>query len=281
MDKTKVKFSEVQLICGYPFVEPRRNAEKILVDVGAHEGGVTKRFAKLNWKVIAFEPEQNNRSIFLSHHASNSNITCIPKAVTDTDGQTIPFYISDKHYGIHSIRPFHNTHHQASYPVETITLKTALEEQRINHVSFLKIDTEGADFLALKGFDWSRIKPEVVMVEFMDDRSERNFNYTHHDMASFMKERGYTCFVSEWEPIVQYGIKGQTAEPHRWVQCVKYPLDHIPSWGNLIFVPEKDETKFVKTLEKYLRDLSNRESPGSFQHLVLQMKRFVKRTFFN
>src|SRR5690606_30801714 len=134
---------------------------------------------------------------------------------------------------------------------------------------------------ALKGFDWSRIKPEVVMVEFMDDRSERNFNYTHHDMASFMKERGYTCFVSEWEPIVQYGIKGQIAEPHRWVQCVKYPLDHIPSWGNLIFAPEKDETNFVKTLEKYVRDVSNRESPGSFQHLVLQMKRFVKRTFFN
>src|SRR5690606_7429513 len=136
------------------------------------------------------------------------------------------------------------THHEASYFVETITLKHALEDNNIDHVSFLKVDTEGADFLALKGFDWVRLKPEMVMVEFMDERSIKNFNYTHHDMVKFMEGKGYTCFVSEWEPIKQYGIKGQIGEPHRWIQCVKYPFDHDPSWGNLIFVPKEDESKF-------------------------------------
>jgi FkbM family methyltransferase len=253
----------------------------LFVDVGAHEGGIAAMFASLGWRILAFEPEKQNRESFLLKHASNQHVECIPKAVSDTSGDKIPFYTSEVHYGIHSIRPFHDTHQKASYEVETIALKDALEEHNINHVTFLKVDTEGADFLALKGFDWDRITPEIVMVEFMDHRSEKNFGYTHHDMARYMMDRGYACFVSEWAPIKQYGIKGQKGEPHQWLQCVPYPLDHEPSWGNLIFVPKGNEQIFERTLRKYLKSLKRgKKAKFRLRYFVLMARNLVRKYLF-
>lgn len=275
-----MSFSELSLITNYPFKQSVSN-QQILVDVGAHEGGVTSVFAGKGWRVIAFEPEVNNRAVFLEKHKQNPNVICIPKAVTDHSGDMIPFYTSEKHYGIHSIKPFHDTHIPASYEVETITLKDALKDLAISQIGFLKVDTEGADFLALKGFDWDRFKPAIVMVEFMDDRSLKNFSYTHHDMAKFMESKGYACFVSEWEPIKKFGIKGESGEPHKWIQCVPYPLNHVPSWGNLIFVPKEDDSKFKLALKKYLVSLKRTKMNNQNKSLVLKAKIFIKKTFFN
>jgi FkbM family methyltransferase len=275
----KNSFSELSLID--TFKSSTSDSRSILIDVGAHEGGVTSVFVNKGWKVLAFEPELNNRTEFLKKFGGNKEVLCIPKAVTDHSGDKIPFYTSDTHFGIHSIKPFHDTHRAASYEVETITLKDALEKEKVDHVSFLKVDTEGADFLALKGFDWDRLNPELVMVEFMDDRSLKNFNYTHHDMADFMKGKGYACFVSEWGEIKAYGIKGQAGEPHKWIQCVPYPLDHEPSWGNLIFVPEKDKEKFNDTVEKYLSALSKHKKVKPKKDIILKAKIFIKKNFFS
>jgi hypothetical protein len=178
------------------------------------------------------------------------NVTCYDKAVTEESGNIVPFFVSEEHYGIHTLKPFHESH-VCKYEVETVNLDEILEKHEIDCVTLLKVDIEGADFLALKGFDVKRYKPEIVMVEFMDERSSVNFGYTHHDVVKFMSERGYYTFVSEWAPIQEYGREGKVGVEHKWLQCVPYPLDHQPSWGNLIFVPVADVIKFTKTLNGY------------------------------
>jgi hypothetical protein len=120
-------------------------------------------------------------------------------------------------------------------------------------VTFLKIDTEGADFLALKGFNIIKYNPEIIMLEFMDERSEKNFGYSHHDVVKFMESYPYVCYISEWEPIKEYGIEGVKSEPHVWIKISKYPLDHQPAWGNMIFVQKSENRKFRKTLNRYLK----------------------------
>ena len=243
----KVRFSEHGLLETYSF----KSTKPLFVDVGAHHGSASRRFAKKGWCVVAFEPEHKNRAAFMRNLAGAENVTCIPKAVADVTGKMVPFYVSDEHYGIHSLRPFHKTH-KLAYEVETVTLNDALEALDVQSVTLLKVDTEGADFLALKGFDFNKYNPELVMVEFMDERSWPHFGYTHHDVAAYMKERGYVTFVSEWAPIKEYARQDMPSSPHVWIQCVPYPLDHTPSWGNLIFVPESDRDKFSATLESYL-----------------------------
>jgi hypothetical protein len=119
----------------------------------------------------------------------------------------------------------------------------------------LKIDVEGADFPALKSFDFNTFHPEVVMVEFMDERSMLSYGYTHHDMAAYMQALGYATFVSEWAPIREYAREGAASETRTWLQCGRYPLHHEPAWGNLIFVPESRVGCFEQALEDYVAHL--------------------------
>lgn len=224
--------------------------------MGAHHGGFSRLFAKNGWHIIAFEPEKKNRAAFERNLEGFNNVSCAARAVSDVSGEHVPFYVSDEHYGIHTLKPFHKTH-KFAYEVETVRLDDFLRELKVREVTLLKIDVEGADFLALKGFDFERYNPELIMVEFMDDRSLPNFGYNHHDMATYMFDKGYNTFVSEWAPIKEYGREGIRTEPHTWLQCAPYPLVHEPAWGNLIFVPNYDVDKFSTILHLYLTRLKH------------------------
>ena len=81
----------------------------------------------------------------------------------------------------------------------------------------------------LKGLDWVRIKPDIVVCEF-EDQKTNNLGYNFHDMATFLKDRGYEVLVSEWHPILRYGIA------HDWRRLARYPckLANPEAWGNLI-----------------------------------------------
>ena len=257
-------FSELQLISSYPFSD---NHDKTLIDVGAHQGCFSLEFALKGWQVVAFEPEKRNHQLFANRLKDFDKVACRLEAVSDVSGEHIPFYTSDKHYGIHSLMPFHESH-ELAYEVKTIRLDDALLQLNTSTVTLLKVDIEGADFLALRGFDFERYRPELVMIEFMDSRSQPNFGYTHHDAVSYMRDKGYIAFVSEWAPIQEYGREGVETPPHLWLQCSPYPLDHEPSWGNLIFVPEQDRKKFELTLARYLTELKRSQTMGQIKALV-------------
>jgi FkbM family methyltransferase len=253
-----VNFSEQELLSFFPI----ENESPVLIDVGGHHGSVSRQFAKKGWQVIAFEPEPQNRSVFTRNLAGFPNVTCLPLAVSDVGDRKVPFYVSREHFGIHSLKPFHETHTQV-IEVNTVRLNDVLDLFGICSVSLLKIDVEGADFNALKGIDLGLHRPELVMLEFMDERTVENFGYTHHDIVAYMKERGYSALVSEWAPIKEYGREGVPGEPHTWLQCLPYPLDHEPAWGNLIFVPEERFAVLTEALREYIRWLMvkiNREA---------------------
>ena len=243
------KFDELEILRRFPYHAARKHT---LVDAGAFIGYSCKPFAEKGWRVVAFEPEPENYSALCNTLRGFSTVNTIPKAVSDIARQAVPFYVSSQHWAIHSLRPFHPTH-SPTLTVDTVRLDNALAELGIDHVTVLKIDIEGADFLALKSFDFTRYRPELVMCEYMDERSEKYFGYNHHDMVSYLADFGYTTFVSEWAPIVEYARKG-VPTTHRFLQCVPYPLDRDPAWGNLISVPQDRCTQFLRTLLAYLKE---------------------------
>ena len=245
------KFSELGLLLELDYPSNRKS---VLVDVGAHVGSFSKPYAERGWQVFAFEPEAANYQEFRRNLCAFPKVTCIKKAVSDISADKVPFYHSSEHWGIHSLKPFHPTHHLAG-TVETIRLDEVLDQLQIDHVTILKIDVEGADFMALRSFDFNKLQPEVVICEFMDERSVPNFGYTHHDIANYMTERGYTAFISEWAPIKEYGRKDFSSEPHKFLRCGRYLRDSNPAWGNLIFVPQSRAEHFEHALSAYLREL--------------------------
>lgn len=246
-------YSESGLLMRYAFT----SSSPLLVDVGAHQGSFSIAFAGMGWEIIAFEPELKNYRALQANLAEYKNAKCIQKGVSDLTAEKIPFYVSKEHYGIHSLKPWHGTH-QFGYMIESIRLDEYLSENQVAEVTLLKIDTEGSDYWALQSFDFNQYRPEAVIVEFDDQRTSGFYGYTHHEVVRYMVERGFSAFVSEWEPIKEYGREGVIGDSHVWIQCLPYNANHSPFWGNLIFLPEADKGKFENALNHYIVECNSR-----------------------
>jgi FkbM family methyltransferase len=247
------------------------NKKSTLIDVGAATGDFALPFAEKGWQVVAFEPEPQNFNDLVLNLQNFANVKCIAKAISDTSGQ-VQFYVSSTHGGIHSLKPFHSTH-CLSLVVDAVRLDEILSDMRVDQVNVLKIDVEGADFMALKSFDFSNFHPDLIMCEFMDERSREYFGYTHHDMVAYMNRFGYATFVSEWGTITEYARDDRLTRPPKFLCCELYPLNHTPIWGNLIFIPNNQKEYFEKILSSYIIKLK-------FSNFIVRMIVFIP-VFFN
>jgi FkbM family methyltransferase len=207
------------------------NKAPIMVDVGACKGGAFRQFAEKHWIIHAFEP---NPPLFdaLREKFNLPNVTLNNSAVSDVEGEEIPFYTSEESIGISSLKPFRETHELATH-VKTVTLDNYLHTNGLNRIDFLKVDTEGFDLMVLKGLDLEQHAAEVVLCEF-EDRKTTPLGYSMHDMAGHLESFGYTVYVSEWHPVVRYGIQ------HQWRALKLYPceLEDTNGWGNLLAFKE-------------------------------------------
>jgi len=216
---------------------------KTMIDVGAHHGSALMPFLDVGWSIYAFEPDAKNRAELMSRlstHEGKNRVNVDIRAVTNKAATGISFFRSDVSTGISGLSAFHESHRE-SQRVDSTTLCEFIASKNLDSVDFLKIDTEGHDLFVLQGFPWERCKPQVVECEFEDSKTVP-LGYTFEVIADFLVGQGYTVYVSEWHPIVRYGIR------HDWRRLVKYPcsLAESTGWGNLIAFREPiDEHQLV------------------------------------
>jgi len=222
---SKIRINESDLIA--QLFESDRNWG-IMVDVGAHVGSSLPPFLEKGWKIFTFEPDEKNREILEKRYGNQPNVIIDKRAVSDRPAEKVPFYTSKESTGISSLAFFHGTH-EHSGNVSVTTLWKFCQEKKIKHIDFLLIDAEGYDLFVLKGLDWAKIRPDIIVCEF-EDRKTNNLGYNFHDMALFLKDQGYEVLVSEWHPILRYGVA------HDWRRLAMYPceLANSEAWGNLI-----------------------------------------------
>lgn len=225
----------------------------VMIDVGAHYGSSLLPFAKLGWEVFAFEPDDENRGRLyerLSREASAFRVQVDARCVGDTPAPKVSFYRSPISSGISAVTAFHHSHTK-SQDVEVITLSQFLIERNIKQVNYLKIDTEGSDLYVLRGFPWEvALRPMVILCEY-EDRKTRPLGHTWRDIAYYLECRGYVIYLSEWHPVVRYGIR------HDFKALKRLPDADVDSngWGNIIafrpdLVDEQLLTKCVLTTLK-------------------------------
>lgn len=237
---TKDSVSETDLLYGLI-----GNIMGTMLDVGAHRGTSTMPFALGKWEVFAFEPDIDNRTVLEKRFKDFPNVHIESRAVGDKNQSGVEFYSSEVSSGISALSKFHESHRLKGY-VDTMTLQNYCKQKNITRVDLLKIDTEGFDLFVLKGFPWERISPTVIECEF-EDRKTIPLGYRYEDIADYLVQKGYRLIISEWYPVVEYGVK------HKWRCFARYPyqLQDENAWGNIIaFKYRKDLKRLCKQIKK-------------------------------
>ena len=206
----------------------RRGRRHVMLDVGAHIGTSAIHFHSLGWTVYCFEPDAANRKRLIARYDGQDTVHIDPRAVSDEVARSVPFFSSTVSTGISSLAPFHATHRESDR-VDVTTIGAIAQEQGIARVDFLKIDVEGLDLAVLKGVPWNDLKPDVIECEFEDTKTVP-MGHTWRDIAAYLHANGYTVYVSEWHPVLRYGMR------HDWRRVVELDGAEIPSdaWGNLL-----------------------------------------------
>lgn len=179
----------------------------IFIDIGAYDGvrfSNSYFFEKYkNWKGVCVEP---NPKVF-QKLMENRKCTLINACIHDVSG-SIKFQVVEG-YGemLSGIQSTYDERHKQriektikdfggkfeEIEVPSITILEILNQEKINHVDFLSIDTEGNEINILKTFPFSKLKPKVVVVE-------NNFQET--DIQNLLFDQGYVkCMNLESDDI--------------------------------------------------------------------------------
>lgn len=170
------------------------------IDVGAHEGETTIRFAALRPDLIiyAFEP---NLAVASRTMGRLRNFVMLPFAVSTSDGtaefKLSAFDASSSLLEMHSdvLAKWIGGPGQLDvvdrFQVPTIRLDTFMNRMGIAHVEFLKVDAQGADLDVVRSAgdrlaDIDRIKLEVTKGEQLYEGAA-----TTEEVVAFMTEHGF------------------------------------------------------------------------------------------
>jgi len=163
--------------------------EGVYVDVGCAfpEHGSTTYFMemRLGWTGIGIDAVEA-----YSEHwkTARPRSKFIHTAVSDTSGETVTFYQA-KHPGLSSFDKDWGDQFGMEDPVpveiETITLNDLLEREKVEKIDLLSMDIEGAEPLALAGFDIERFAPRLVCIEVNDNSESAPF------INKYFKDHGY------------------------------------------------------------------------------------------
>lgn len=134
---------------------------KIIFDVGANDGSSFKHLQNEDVKIYAFEPTPFLLERCL-YPMTSEKFVVIGKAVSDFNG-TAKFNIAGQHdWGCSSLNHFNDGLDKTwagrtdfvvteEIEVQVITLKKFIEENNIELIDWLHIDTQGSDLSVLKG----------------------------------------------------------------------------------------------------------------------------------
>lgn len=234
----------------------RKGRRHMMIDVGAHVGTSAAYFHRLGWSAHCFEPDPKNRARLKERFAGVDSVSIDRRAVSDTPQQGVSFFTSQESTGISGLSAFRDTHEETG-SVDVTTVKDIAAERGIKAIDFLKIDVEGFDFSVLKGVAWDDLRPDVIECEF-EDAKTRPMGHTWRDIAAYLKERDYAVYISEWHPIIRYGI------PHDWRRIIPYTDQSeisADAWGNLLAF--SDDPGIDRVRAAFAAMVIRRSDPGS------------------
>ena len=170
-----------------------------VIDVGANIGLYALTFAKLIGEnegiVFAFEPSDEaffriNQNIKLNNF---KNIKAYKLGVSNEIGETDFYMTEDDAYNSLGKTPMKRIIEKRNIPI--ITLDKFIEDNNIDEINILKIDTEGADYLVLRGATklLENKNPPIILCEY-NKITQSGYDYRLDDLIDFLELKGYKIY---------------------------------------------------------------------------------------
>lgn len=139
----------------------------VLLDVGANKGNWTAEALRLSRpgreiRVHAFEPCAQTRGLLADRLSDAPSVRIHSCALSDIDGDGV-FYSSEEGAGTNSLNEISGPNKES---VKLRRLDSWRSAERIDSVTMIKIDTEGFDFLVLKGAESALKQGAVEIIQF-------------------------------------------------------------------------------------------------------------------
>jgi len=168
--------------------------EMVVIDIGANIGLYTViagRKVGEKGKVFSFEPEQRNFD-FLNNNIRINNLSNIysSKVAISNEKSTKELFLFSENTGSYSLVDNRKTN--VSVSVQTDTLDSILNSHSIKQVDIIKMDIEGAEYLAFEGMTntINSSKKLTMMIEFFPN-AIRRFNKNPHDFLTRISSLGF------------------------------------------------------------------------------------------
>ncbi len=182
-----------------PFQSPKLR-KGYFVDVGAYapkQHSNTYAFYKLGWNGINIDATPGSMKSFDLSRKRDTNIEAV---ISDREEEVTLYCWGVPHLTNTVSRQMADlwTEESGTAPqeltVKTVRLDTILSEHLPPNqpISFLSIDAEGHDLEVLRSNDWTRYRPELVVVEQL---IEKVHDLLESESTSFMNEVGYEPYA--------------------------------------------------------------------------------------
>jgi FkbM family methyltransferase len=203
---------------------------RVAVDVGAHNGDITRFFLDKGFDVLAMEPNQQKRKAL---DAIGGRSLVYSLAASDKSEQRDMLLFTDD--GLNSLEQawandvFPHAYRAQSVQVGCRTLASVFDEVGITEVAILKIDVEGHEMQALRGLFQGSVRPDIIVFEVnekLPDRAE--------ECVRILCEKGYgnfSSFLKHGSELLSFSRNLETTSllPSGWKGCTG-----LEFYGNMI-----------------------------------------------
>ncbi len=171
------------------------------VDVGAHHPkrfSNTFHFYKQGWFGINIDAMPGSMQLFNKQRQRDINLE-IP---VGPDQSSLTYYIFnetalngfDAHLSQQRASSLDSYHIERTIKIDTKSLSSILDEHLPPNmrIDFMSIDVEGMDLDVLKSNNWNKYRPEIILVEILDNSLSK---LKSSDVNKFMESCGYEMYA--------------------------------------------------------------------------------------
>ncbi len=201
-------FSEIYLDKLYePYLSGK--SQLTVLDLGAHVGIFSLYASKYASKIYAMEPAKDNFSCLLETIKFNKleNVYPINYALTNINDKRPLFHNSINHT-MCSLFSEIATNGDVPEEINTMTIDRLFDENKIEHVDFVKMDIEGCEYEVLAGEGFEKVTPLIDSI-LLETHSFGGRNENQANEA--LKNRGFIVEkvknVPGDQPIILYAHK--------------------------------------------------------------------------